>query len=325
MLRKALNLVALLMLLCTPVAGAADFDKEWGKSRTFATGSIGGTVHVWGGGFSQFVKKILGKDLIVEVSGATAHNIILVQNKDADFGISNEVTFAEAWNGVGDWTKGKTFKDVRPLFPAFSCKVIWWTLQKNKINTIEDINGRVQSLSSKGGFADTYGRLFLKILDVKPSKIVHGGNADLVGVLKDGGCDASMVCGGSPYGPALETEATHDMNLIKVSDAQLDKIIKDSGLPFSRAEISSRTYKHMTEPYQTLQSWQVVFAHKDIPEEIAYQLTKAYYENIKFFENVFKESSTLTPAIIETIRFGGAPIHPGALRYYEEKGFTPAN
>ncbi|MEM7289443.1 MAG: TAXI family TRAP transporter solute-binding subunit [Pseudomonadota bacterium] len=58
--------------------------------------------------------------------------------------------------------------------------------------------------------------------------------------------------------------------------------------------------------------------HKDMPEETAYKLTKAYWDNLQEMKN----SNALLKTIDEEAPFAGtnAPLHPGALRYYQEAG-----
>jgi len=67
----------------------------------------------------------------------------------------------------------------------------------------------------------------------------------------------------------------------------------------------------------TVSTVMMMAAHKDLPEDVAYRLTRAYWENLP----EMKASNALMRVIDETDFFTGiaAPLHPGALRYYQER------
>ena len=108
------------------------------------------------------------------------------------------------------------------MYPSYATM---WALKKYDINTVHDITGHIINLAPKGGTPDTYYRIMFDILGVKPKNIVNSGFTDLVGQMKDGMIEAGAGTGGSPFGPAIETEATHEINLISFSDEDMDKIM----------------------------------------------------------------------------------------------------
>jgi TRAP-type uncharacterized transport system substrate-binding protein len=61
----------------------------------------------------------------------------------------------------------------------------------------------------------------------------------------------------------------------------------------------------------------LTYATDDLPEEIAYTLTKAFWENKQIIADAHAIGKGLD---IKGIRYGVAKVHPGALRYYKEVG-----
>jgi TRAP transporter TAXI family solute receptor len=104
-----------------------------------------------------------------------------------------------------------------------------------------------------------------------------------------------------------------------VGSPEWDQYTQD--LAVLTAEIPAGTYSGQVngeESLQTAQTAMMVGVGKDFPEEAAYKVTKAYWENLP----AMKEGNALMRPIDETKPFDGlnAPLHPGAIRYYEEAG-----
>ncbi len=73
------------------------------------------------------------------------------------------------------------------------------------------------------------------------------------------------------------------------------------------------------KPVKTLGTWGVVDVGAHLDDEAAYQITKAFWENIDRF---YEASVPLRAITRETgIKYLASPLHPGAYRYYVEAGF----
>jgi TRAP transporter TAXI family solute receptor len=84
------------------------------------------------------------------------------------------------------------------------------------------------------------------------------------------------------------------------------------------AVIPGGIYKGTDADVHTFGPKATLMAHADLPEDIAYQVTKTVFDNLQDFKNLHPALSGLTP---ENMREGNsAPFHPGALRYFKESG-----
>ncbi len=89
---------------------------------------------------------------------------------------------------------------------------------------------------------------------------------------------------------------------------------------WSRYIISADSYPGQKEAIRTIAQSNVLVVHPDIPEDVVYKVTKNVYENLPFLQNIHK--ATYAMKLEKAIDGLPAPLHPGALKFYKEKGLT---
>lgn len=291
--------------------------KEQIKGGTLGTASVGGTYYVWGGAWAKIVSNKVNFPVSVEVTGGPVHNIQLVSKGELTFGLVSMPTAFDGWNGF-DWAGGEKFQNIRVLLPMYPSFMHWWALADRGIKNIRDLNGKIVNLGPKGGTPDTFGRRVLDILEIKPAKIVNSGFNDLVGQMLDGTIDAGLNTGGIPHDAVLQTEASKPIVVFTGAENPNDakKILEK--LPcFFEGKIPKGSYKAVTQDIPVLQFWNVLVCRDDLPDDLAYNITKAYFENLAEFKDVYRPTMHTVPADITR---SVIPIHKGALKYYREKG-----
>lgn len=309
-------LTALCILALGFLSTPTDAKSDWGRGGSLTTASVGGTYYVWGGAWAKMVTNNLADyQVSVEVTGGPVHNVKLVNAEQAEYGLCSMPAALDGYQGLR-WAKGDKYSDIRVLFPMYPSYATLWALAKYDIKTVHDLNGRTINLGPKGGTPDTYYRIMFDILGVKPKKIVNSGFTDLVGQMKDGMIEAGAGTGGSPFGPALETEATHEINLIGFSKEDMNKVMDE--LPsWFKGKIKKENFNCLKDDHPTLQYWNILIANKNLPDDLAYEITKLYFENIGQFADVYKPTMNTNP---EDVKRSVIPIHPGAAKYYKEIG-----
>ncbi|SHN70772.1 TAXI family TRAP transporter solute-binding subunit [Desulfovibrio litoralis] len=78
--------------------------------------------------------------------------------------------------------------------------------------------------------------------------------------------------------------------------------------------IQPGTYKNVTKPILTLGDTTCLIIRKNIPDSLAFAMTKAVWENRKAITEVIKDFGSISP---ETAMTEGLPIHPGAKEFWE--------
>jgi uncharacterized protein len=84
--------------------------------------------------------------------------------------------------------------------------------------------------------------------------------------------------------------------------------------------IAAGTYRSLTKDYPTIGLYNFAVAHKDLSEDLVYRIVKAVFDNHADLVKAHPLGKETVPENIE--RNTLLPLHPGALRYYREKGIA---
>lgn len=288
---------------------------KWPKGLSIGSSTIGGTVYLWMVGWGNIITKNLGIQTNVESTGGPVNNLQLVNNRDLDLAHTTMGPAYEAWTGTG-WANGKKYQNVRGVFPMFVAYLHWWCMPQYNIKNVYDFEGKVVSNGPAGSSPDLYGKRVFEELGIHPQRIVTGQYGDLTEQMRDGLLVANASMGGVPNPTPAEMVTTDNVNIIGVPAADAEKIAKKYGI--TTGVIPANTYKNQTEDIPTLTMWNEVIAHKDVPADLVYELVKTTFANI---DELIKVHPTAKEVKLENVKFvTSIPLHPGAIKYYEEKG-----
>lgn len=309
---KHIAAFALALVLALPYTASAAAP----KGGSLGTATVGGTFYTWAGPWSRIVNEAMGGySLNVEVTGGPVHNVKLVHTNDLEYGLCSMPAAYDGYKGL-DWAKGTKYNNIRTLFPMYPSFATFWALEKTGIKDIRDLNGKIFAPGPKGGTPDNYYRQMLALLGIKPNKIVNSGFSDLVGQMADGMIDAAAGSGGEPFGPAQESDAGQPVNILNISDADM-KLFVEKFPSWFIGERKPGGYKNFTAAKPALQYWNIYITNNKLPDDIAYNITKAFFENKQKFQSVYAPTVQTVPS---DILRSAIPVHKGAAKYYKEQG-----
>ncbi len=288
---------------------------KWPRGITVASAAIGGVYYAWAAGWQKVLTEKVGLPTNVEVTGGSVQNIQLVEEGRSTFGITTSSNSFEGWNG-DEWAKGKKYQAIRLVLPMYSSYLQGITLEKYKIKKIQDLNGKVVGLGPKGGGGDAMGRAILKALQIKPKRIVNAGWDDLNDQMKDGLLDAQMTMAGVPQASFTELEATEKMVFFGVSSEEAKKVIAEYPY-FIESKMPGGVYKAAPQTVPTLTVWIMTIGNRNLPEDFVYTVVKETYANQAMIAAVHPVGKEMP---MERAASSPIPLHPGALKYYLEKG-----
>lgn len=292
------------------------------KSLTLGTASVGGTYFIYGGVVANLLTEKLGINVSTQQTQGPNQNVILVDDKRVELGMTTMGIALQAWNGSGEWTKGKKYNGIRALFPMYDTPFHFVTTDKSGVTSVAGLNGKVVGVGPKAGTPGTYFPIMFETLGIKAT-IRNGSGSDMAGQLGDGLIATFAFAAGLPIAAFSEIEAQRPVRFFSFSNAEI-ATLKAKMPELSDAVIPKGTYKSQADDQKTVGVYNFAIAHHEMSEDLAYQITKTVLENNAYLVKGHASAS-------ETVhqnwnRNSFLPFHKGAVRYYKEKGVNiPAN
>jgi TRAP transporter TAXI family solute receptor len=290
---------------------------------TAASGPIGGTFLPYVGGLAVYATEAIdGLTVSIEATGGSTENAHLIGRKESHIGIAHGSTIFNASKGLDEY-KGTVYKDLRGLFRTYGNVAQIVTLKKTGIKTVGDLKGKRISMSTVGSGSAVSAEKFLRHLKLWDSvKPVYLPNLEGSEALKDGRLDAYNLHTGLPTATIVDTAATHSKEMVLLN---LHAPAEQSGFYkafpyFSYREIPAKTYQGQDQPVPTWETGCYIIAHKDLDPQIAYLILKAYFSEEGRKYAIAVHASAKETTIQEALNGFTIPLHPGAVRFWEEKG-----
>jgi TRAP transporter TAXI family solute receptor len=285
-------------------------------AMTLGTASVGGTYVVYGGVIADLLADKAGIQVTPRLTQGPNQNVILVDEKKIELGMTTMGVALQALQGSAAWTKGKKYENIRALFPMYDTPMQCVALKKSGIASFRQLEGKTVGAGPKAGTAGTYFPLIFEALGMK-AEFRFGQGGDVGNQLGDGIVDAFCFGAGPPVPIFSQLASEKDVVFFTWTDADIASI-RGKLMEFSPSLIPKGTYRQQATDQKTVGLYNFAFAHKDLSDNAAYAITKTVLEN----------NARLVkghPAARETVAANAArnsflPFHPGAVRYYMEKG-----
>lgn len=288
-------------------------------------GGIGGSSwEVTAGKVAEMMSKYVPNLSVTAQPGGMGENLGKLARKEIQIAVVYNFALKDALEGNGSYKNSKNpdLRYLAALYPSYEQILV---PKNSPLNTIKDLAKdpgqlKIAALTPGSGtyiMIDTVLKAVGTSLDDVKAK---GGLVQPVdyeqGVtgLKNNTINVLPV-NGPPNSPSIQ-EYESDGKFLTFDDETLKKISEIQ--PGAVSVTFPGTYKFLTTPYKTFAIYTSLAVNADVPDQDVYNITKALWDNIADFKSVAdftKETS------LETAMNGATvPIHPGALKYYNEKG-----
>lgn len=292
---------------------------------SIVTGTTGGVYFPLGGGLAQLISRHLPNvQATAEVTPASADNIRLIDRRPADtIGFVLADTAVDAPTGAGPFRTNPgrpiLIQTLTPIYNNFNHLV---TVDGSGISTIADIKGKRVSLGPPGSGTEVTALRFLEAAGIDPERDFRRerlGPAESADAMKDRRLDAFFWSGGLPTPSVLDLATTPGIRIRLVPlDTLLAALQRKYGALYFRAVIQKDYYPGLPADVPTVGVANLIIAHKDFDANLAYQITKLIYERRGDLALVHKEATNIT--LIGVRGRSPLPFHPGAIRYFRERG-----
>jgi len=305
----------LLTLLAMPINAQV-------KNRiSIATGGTGGVYYPLGGGMAALISKhIPSTEATAEVTTASVDNVKLLHGNRVGLAFSLPDT---AWDGFSGVIKGLPERaSIRALMALYSNYMHIVAADGSGIKSVADLKGKRVSTGSPGSGVEVKGLRVLEAYGLTPKDLRSQerlGAAESAGALKDRKIDAFFWDGGLPTGAVLDLAATPGIKiqLIPHGDA-IPKMVAKYGPLYFTSNIPKAMYKGIDEDTPVAAATNLLIANEKLDENLAYQITKLLLEHTADLVAVHRAASEMS--LKNAVIGSPIPFHPGALRYYKEKG-----
>jgi uncharacterized protein len=202
---------------------------------------------------------------------------------------------------------------VRALFPIYETPFQGVALRSSGISSVSDLAGKRVSVGPAGGTPGTYWPRFIETLGVN-ANVSFAGVADAASRLQDGLIDAFVFAAGLPIGAFSQLAAEAVVVTFAFSDEELATIL-EAFRGVSAFTIPGGTYSVQPGAQQSVAMRNFAVVHADMPERLAYEITKTVLENNERMLQI--HAAAATTLIENWDKNGFLPFHPGAARYFE--------
>jgi len=314
MKRKSLlatfGISALAVLLLLPAGGQAA-----SKQMTIGTASMGGAYYPVGTGIASLINKYVpGVDVRVEVTGGAVENPRLVGGGKTDLGIANTSTGYFALKGMKPYPKALPIRALAYMYPSTLHMV---TRKDFEVQTLMDLKGRRVAVGpAAGGTISLLRRLLssidMNVKDLKPSYISYKDGSL---ALQDGNVEASILLAGAPTSAVLELSVRTPIRFLHIDEAAVQKFLKE--FPYYVRVVIPQSYYKTDSDVLSVGAGNLLIVNEAMGDDLAYKITAALYNHVGEFQKVHPATKVVS---LQTAPDAVIPLHPGAERYYREKG-----
>lgn len=312
--------IAALLLLAVGANGSVLAQSQ--KFVTVGTGGVTGVYYPMGGAICRFVnqaRKDHGLRCTVESTGGSVFNINAVMAGDMDIGFAQSDTQYLAANGEGAF-KDKATPKLRALFSVYPEVFTLVARQDAKIKKFEDLKGKRVNLGDPGSGTRSTMELVMKEFGMKTSDFKLTAElkpAEMPSALCDNKIDAYVYIAGHPNANFQEAASTCASTIGSVSGPAIDRLIKANRY-YAKASVPAKLYKGTDNEQQTFGVMATVVTSADQPESTVYTITKAVFDNFDDFKKLHPALANVTKE--QMLEGNTVPFHPGAMKYFKEKG-----
>ena len=327
---KLFRLFAAAALAAGLGAGAAQ-----AQELKFQAMPLGSIWYVFAASFTKYIQPALpaGAKIDVVARGGGIGNVILVNEKKADLGLANVCTSVWAMEGEQEIYKGRKYPDIRALLGGLNEVWIVGMLTEEYIKRTGNDTLEKALLSSQpprvimkpaGSTVPPAVRMIFQGLGMdldkyraKGGQIIQVDVGQIPQMMRDGRADLYFESASPGHPATQEVSLTVPVRFVDLPEKSLAVLAKN-GMKVHPMPVA---FKGQSAPTKAADFGTNLIVHKDMPVETAYAITKAIIENRDAIVAEHKAMSGFVAKDAWRPENVGIPLHPGAVKYYKERGW----
>ena len=307
----AAGAVALAIGLSAPAAKAEEF-------INVLTGGTSGVYYPLGVALSEiYAKNIEGVRTQVQSTKASVENLNLLQQGKGEIGFALGDSVKAAAEGNAEAGFAKPLDKLRAIAAIYPNYVQIVASKESGIAAFADLKGKSLSVGAPKSGTELnaraiFGAMGMSYEDLAKTEYLPFGES--VELIKNRQLDATLQSAGLGVASIKDLATSLPITVVAVPAEVAEKL----GAPFQAATIPAGTYEGQTEDVPTLAITNILVTHSGVSDEQAYQMTKQLFENLDAMVAAHNAAKAISAE--NGAKGLPVPLHPGAERYYKEKG-----
>lgn len=320
---KKLTLIAAALTLGATLTSPAAVAQQ--KFVTIGTGGVTGVYYVAGGAICRLMNKDKAKHGIrcsVESTAASVYNVNTIKAGELDFGVAQSDVEYNAVKGLAQFKDSGPHSDLRAVFSLFPEALMVASRKEANIKKFEDFKGKRYNVGNPGSGTRSTTEMLMANLGMKTSdfSLTSELKPDEHGAaLCDNKIDGFGFVVASPAANIQDPTTTCGAKLVPITGPGVDKLVKDYPY-FAYANVPGGMYPGNPDAIKTFGVVANVVSSAKTPDNVVYAMVSAVFDNFEEFKKLHPALANLDPK--DMVKNGlTAPLHPGAAKYYKEKGW----
>lgn len=254
-----------------------------------------------------------------QVAAGSVTNIEALRRRWLDFALIQSDHHWQAYNGEQDW-KAKPYKELRSVLGVHPETVMLMTRADTGITSVADLRGKRVNVGNPGSGTRENARDVLRIYGIDRRDIFERelGPQEAARALGQGKIDAFFYTVGNPWKEGQQIADRVKVRIIPLDAPGIKKLVADNPY-YVMTAIPGGIYAGVSQDVPTLAVKATLVSNDKVSEEVVYNVVKTLFDNLDNFRTKHPAFTTLQPQGM--LKGLSAPLHPGAIRYYQEKGW----
>jgi len=308
-------------LIAAAVAMAAIFFAPGAHAQSFInilTGGTSGVYYPLGVAIGKiYSDKILNVKTQVQATKASVENLILLQQGRGELAFTLGDSLKAAWEGDEEAGFKSRLDKLRTLGAIYPNYIQIVATSDSGIRTLADLKGKSLSVGAPKSGTELNSRAILSAAGMtykSIGKVEYLPFAESVDLMKNRQLNATLQSAGLGVASLKDLSTSIEITVVSVPKAIVDKI----GPPFVPAMIPANTYTGQDKDVPTAAVVNYLVTSAAVSDDLAYQMTRLIFESLPELVDAHAAGKAIK---LETAATGSpVPLHPGAIRYYREKG-----
>ncbi len=290
-----------------------------GEKLTMGTGGESGTYYAFGGVLANYIGQNSDLSINVVSTGGTAANITGIQNGLYDLATVQSDVSTYAYFGTNSF-EGNAISDFRVL-GALYAETVQIVTCNSALTSVADLKGKSVCVGDVGSgtyfnTVDVLAAYDMTLDDITP---VYQSFGDSTESIKDGKIDAAFICAGAPTNAVVDLATSKSVYLISIDEEHMTKLLASCPW-YASLTIPAGTYNGFDQDAVTITVKATLVAKTSLSEDAAYKIVSTIFNNTQAIAGLHGKGAELSLSFAtEGI---AVPFHPGAAKYFAEKGIT---